>query len=106
MFPLLVKDKLRIPYVACVSGYLALASLTGITEALMIRNHTNSGRNNHSSTLQSVFKWDSCRCWGSYLCLMSSTVVDRPVVNILLGLSYIGENPDIYNHLWSFVVTI
>jgi hypothetical protein len=84
MFPLLVKDKLRIPYLACTMGYLALTSL------LLPGVRTIGQKRSLLAMLRGIAGVDGKRSWGAYQTTCMELVVDARLTSVFVCLSYTG----------------
>lgn len=83
MFPLLVKDKLRLPYLACCMLYTVVVSvLDGVAE-------TNTKATD--STFGAVFNVVSARSWSDFACLVQDLVASKRVKSTLLAFSCAGS---------------
>jgi hypothetical protein len=84
MFPLLVKDKLRVPYLACTVGYLALTSL------LPPSVRTIGQKRSLLALLRGVAGMDSKRSWSVYHTACMELVADERLTSVFVFLSYAG----------------
>jgi hypothetical protein len=89
MFPLLVKDKLRIPYVACVAGYLAVVTLLDPE----VRVIGKPGLPALKKLLREAGRYDSGRSWAVYLTRSGpiQVLTDDVIKLALVAISYVGN---------------
>lgn len=83
MFPLLIKDQLRLPYVACIVMYLAVVNLL---DPLPVR----LGAPDPLKLLSEVGT-PASRSVSQYLALVRDLVASDSVKKLLIGLSCVGK---------------
>ena len=92
MFPLLIRDKLRIPYIVCGLVYITLVSLLPPAE---LKHRQSGGNNRHQrglfELLLSLFQYNSERTLAEYV-MLCNAVFSRDVVRYsFLFLSCLGK---------------
>lgn len=81
MFPLLIKDKLRVPYVALCALYIAAVSVTERAPASV----------SVGALWKSALSLDSTRSWLQFGMLVRDLVASKEVKSLFLTLSCTGE---------------
>lgn len=87
MFPLLIKDSLRLPYLACCVLYLAVINLMDVQTALRL----GATISDSWKILKDVCTPRSSRSVSQYMALWRDLVASDSVKKTLIGLSCAGN---------------
>lgn len=90
MFPLLVKDKLRLPYVVCIVGYTAIVAMVP-PPATGVRRPFARAISAAGKIIEQLGQWQPRRGWVNYGCLWLDLIFGEVATLVLIGLSCIGE---------------
>jgi len=87
MFPLLAKDKLRLPYLACCGMYVVACA------TLLVSTQDNRGGPEAAGALWAkVCKADRTRSWAGYVEAVQDFLASATVKTLLLALAWTGKH--------------